>query len=226
MLKEMSLPTLDKVDNQSYDCRKKCYQRDFEIASALFPDKNGVALSSKSFMANDSQVPSYSRISFRGFRGSYGLAGAKAHTLQIILMDFARVVATRCWSRPSKDLFSLIRNYGHGVARFNISNVRPTQNNRLGGINNFNSLIEEDDLGFMHYQVDATSETDGPSNSGNTGSKITYKESLQVYPNKQQNQEVVTKSAGFATKSFRVAALDNFFTHIAVFSHKLGSQSV
>lgn len=151
---------------------------------------------------------------------------AKAQTAQIALMNLPRVVATWGWRRPSKDLFTIVGDDRHGVSSFNFTNIIPTDQVSESGIHNLDSLIKEDDLGFVHDQAHTTGKACSPSKCDCASAKITREDGLQIHSGQQKNQDKETNDTGFASKSFWIIAWQDFRSHIAVSLHKLGRQSV
>ena len=106
-----------------------------------------------------------SRMRFRGFTGMQVSGSTSIDSAQLSLMDSSSMVPAGNWGRPDRDLsrssFECERPLG-----INFNNLIPTQIEFIKWVNDSSSFIKEGYFGAQKYQVNQSTSSRGPQNSG------------------------------------------------------------
>lgn len=102
--------------------------------------------------AQFSDVADLSTIASWGFSGSDLAIKADIHTLNLGVVNAARVISAGSWSCPGVDHFAA-NSDAHCVSCIDRLNPVPADGNGLQGISNSDALIEDGDLGMDKEQV-------------------------------------------------------------------------
>ena len=126
-------------------------------------------------------------------------------------MKSSRVVSPRSWSRPSMDSFAIVSRYGETKASVNGSYIAPRNRMTRNWINDFNTLVKDNDFRFMHKYIERTNGHSGPgatdgnffTSAGNDGFKYQSK--------KNKTQEEKSSATGSTSEKFNIGT-GLFFT--------------
>ena len=166
--------------------------------------------------AQFSDVTDLSTIASWGFTGSDLAIKADIHTLNFGVMNAARVIPTRSWSRPGVDHFAA-NSDAHCVSRIDGFNPVPSDSNRLQGISNSDALVEDGDLGMDKEQVIGTQYEGAPRDSDQIAFKSSSRNGFDHQSNDDHSSDTSAQPHGARPKEQDVTHL-----HSVILSQQSG----
>ena len=204
----MNLTQRDNKDN----CNGSYANRSpfsFEFCRHALTKRNGTGF--ELFKSRSDEQVSRPGIRFRGL-ASFDISGhTQIQSSKVTRMESSRVVSPRSWRRPSMDSFPVISLYGETKASVNGLHIAPRNRMSRNWIDDFNSLVKDNDFRFMHKYIKSTNGERGPrATDGNIfGSAGNY--GFKDQRKKNKTQEVKSSAAGATSEKFNIGT-GLFFT--------------
>lgn len=121
-----------------------------ESVTHLKDIQSGVAAGDEVFTTQSRDVRTGTRITFRRVTQANRMIGTAGR--EVGFMHSLGVTTTRNWCGPSVVSFAINQD-GHAVLGFNLFNQVPTHRNLFGWINNRDTFIKDENIGFEKPQV-------------------------------------------------------------------------